>query len=67
MLNIKPGPGWVHLGDAVYEHPSETRIHVGGLVRLPDMSFVSLNGANNRRVLRVRVYLPGYVFSKKKH
>lgn len=43
MLNIKPGPGWDHLGGAVYEHASGTRIHVGGLVRLPDMSFVSLN------------------------
>ena len=43
MLNIKPGHGWNHLGGSVYEHPSGTRIHLGGLVRLPDLSFISLN------------------------
>jgi hypothetical protein len=31
----KPGPGWKHLGCAVWEHASGVRIHVAGLVGLP--------------------------------
>lgn len=43
MQKIKPGPGWKLLGSAVFEHPNGTRVHLGGLIRLPDLSFVSLN------------------------
>ena len=63
----KPGKGWVYLGSSVWEHESGTRIHLNGLVRLPDkQSFFSLydsrvnsfghycievNGGNKRRGL----------------
>jgi hypothetical protein len=30
----KPGKGWSHLGDAVWEHVSGVRIHVYGLAGL---------------------------------
>ena len=40
---LRPGAGWKHLAGSVWEHSSGTRIHLIGLVRLPDMSFFSLN------------------------
>lgn len=46
---MKPGPGWKHLGDAVYGHENGTRIHVGGLVRKPDGTIVSLNSISEGR------------------
>jgi len=38
-----PGAGWRYLAGAVWEHTSGARVHLMGMVRLPDMSFVSLN------------------------
>ena len=43
MSKHAPGPGWANIGNAVWEHENGTRIHVSGLVRKPDMTFVSLN------------------------
>jgi hypothetical protein len=43
LLVMRPGPGWKYLGSAVWEHTSGTRIAVGGMVRLPNMEFVSGN------------------------
>ena len=60
----RPGPGWKHLGGAVYEHASGVRIHVAGLCgkqggepvvvnRWPVSSelnrFVRIAGGNRRR------------------
>lgn len=63
---IRPGPGWVHLGGAVYEHSSGIRMHMLGALRLPNGEFLSaskwpecidaaqmirINGGNRRRGL----------------
>ena len=39
----KPGHGWHHLSGPVWEHVGGARIHLIGLIRLPDMSFITLN------------------------
>jgi len=41
----KPGQGWKALSPAVYEHESGTRIHLQGLCRLADGTFISGNDA----------------------
>jgi len=39
-----PGPGWKRLANAVFEHDSGARIHLSGLVRMPDKkTFFSLS------------------------
>ena len=63
---IRPGAGWRHIAGPVYEHSNGTRVHVGGLVKLPNGSFLSdskwpecidahrmirANGGNRRRGL----------------
>lgn len=40
---MKPGPGWKHVGGAVYDHSSGIRAHVGGYCRLPSGEFISGN------------------------
>jgi len=40
---FRPGKGWKILFGPVWEHSNGTRVHVSGLIRLPDMSFVHLN------------------------
>lgn len=40
---MRPGIGWKHIAGPVWEHKNGTRIHLGGLVRKQDMTFVSLN------------------------
>jgi len=40
---MRPGPGWKHLNGPVWEHESGVRVHIGGLVRLPDMTIVTVN------------------------
>ena len=42
-LVMRPGTGWEHLAGPVWEHTTKTRIHLGGLIRLPDKTFFSLN------------------------
>ncbi len=42
-LIMRPGPGWNNLAGPVWEHTSGARVHVGGLVRLPDMTFITSN------------------------
>jgi hypothetical protein len=63
---VKPGIGWKKLSSSVWEHISGTRIHIGGLVKLPDGDFyhlsnwreaeegrrqIAINGGNRRRGL----------------
>jgi len=64
---IKPGPGWRHMGGAVYEHTTGVRIHGGGLMAvMPDgrtvvgaalsmsrtvWTYIEANGHNRRRGL----------------
>lgn len=65
-LVIRPGAGWRHLAGAVWEHKNGTRVHLLGLIRLPDMTWVSadkwpeskdahrmirINGGNRKRGL----------------
>lgn len=65
-LIMRPGAGWKHVGGPVWEHTNKTRVHIGGLVRLPNMTFVSdskwpgsrtaaqlirINGQNRKRGL----------------
>jgi hypothetical protein len=50
---MKPGPGWKHVGGAVFDYCDGTRVHVGGYCRLPNGEFISGNtidqmGALNR-------------------
>jgi hypothetical protein len=40
---LKPGNGWRHLAGPVWEHTNGSRVHVMGLVKLPDGSFLSAN------------------------
>ena len=38
---MRPGAGWKHLAGPVWEHTNGTRVHTMGIVRLPDMTFLS--------------------------
>lgn len=40
---MRPGSGWKYLSGDVWEHTNGTRIHFLGFIRLPNMTFVSLN------------------------
>lgn len=41
---IRPGRGWSHVAGSVWEHTdSALRLHVGGVIRLPDGQCVSAN------------------------
>ena len=66
MNKYKPGPGWKHLGGAVWEHPRGGRIHTYGVVRMrcgkwldgarwPQsrdvFRFVQINGGSRKRGL----------------
>lgn len=63
---MRPGKGWRHIGGPVYEHSNGTRVHVIGVVKLPDGRYlhankwpecidaarmISINGGNRRRGL----------------
>lgn len=63
---MRPGNGWKHIGGAVWEHTSKTRIHLLGMMRLPSGEFISaatyphwealhrmirINGGNRKRGL----------------
>ena len=39
-MKYKPGNGWKKLNESVYEHHNGLRIHVLGLIRLPDLTYV---------------------------
>lgn len=43
MKALRPGRGWRHVAGAVWDHASGLRLHMLGLVRLPDGSHVSAN------------------------
>lgn len=45
----RPGPGWRHIGGAVYEHSSGMRVHMLGVVLLPDRTTISANTWPNHR------------------
>lgn len=58
----KPGKGWRHIDGMVYEHASGVRIHLNGLVRLPNKDMhrpdqekldliIKINGGNKKRGL----------------
>jgi len=32
---MRPGPGWHHLGGAVWQHDNGSKIHIGGLMVYP--------------------------------
>ncbi len=68
MNRTRPGPGWKHLGCAVYEHSSGMRIHTHGLCRFRGGPFIDgtmwpewqklnmairVNGGNRRRGVMV--------------
>ena len=63
---MRPGAGWRHLAGPVYEHKNGTRLHMLGLIKLPDgdflyankwpeskyaARFIRANGGNKRRGL----------------
>lgn len=43
MKDMRPGNGWNHLSGPVYEHVSGTRIHILGMVKLPNGEWKSAN------------------------
>lgn len=43
MKKFGPTNGWKRLGRGVYEHTNNARIHRLGVIRLPDMTFISLH------------------------
>jgi hypothetical protein len=40
---MRPGAGWTHNGGSVWEHINGARVHLLGLVRLPNGDFLSAN------------------------
>ena len=54
---MRPGSGWKHLKGAVWQHITGTRIHVGGIARLPDNTIVSVDTPPERievnRMIRI--------------
>lgn len=63
---IRPGNGWQHLAGPVYEHRNGSRVHMLGLVQLPNGEIINehkypecvdaarmirINGGNRRRGL----------------
>lgn len=51
-MAIRPGRGWSHVAGSVYEHTSGLRLHVGGLIRLPNGQCVSANEWPESRTVR---------------
>lgn len=60
----RPGPGWKHLGGAVWEDRRGVRIHIMGMIRLPDKTLVGftstdlwtamkITGGNRKRALMI--------------
>ena len=53
----KPGSGWSHIAGPVWENTDGCRIHLLGLIRLPDMTYMSANkiseGNEARRFIRI--------------
>ncbi len=43
MTHIRPGSGWKRLSDVVYGHTSCIRVHICGLMTLPDGNTISAN------------------------
>ena len=58
-LQLSPGIGWTHLGGAVYEHISGTRIHIGGMVKLLDNTYLSLNNCHENELGNLLVAING--------
>lgn len=56
---MKPGNGWQHLAGPVWEHTSGARIHIAGLIRLPDKTFKSLNNWKESELGRKLVKING--------
>ena len=54
---MRPGSGWKNLKGPIWQHTSGTRVHVMGIVRLPDKTVVSVNESLNRiaanRMIRI--------------
>lgn len=43
MTRCKPGPGWKWISGPVWEHASGMRLHLHGLVQLPNGEYLSAN------------------------
>jgi hypothetical protein len=41
--HFRPGRGWKHVAGSVYDHASGVRLHLSGMVRLPNGDHVSAN------------------------
>ena len=42
-VEMRPGSGWKLLSGAVFEHESGVRVHIAGLVKLPDGRYLHAN------------------------
>ena len=42
-IAVRPGRGWTHVAGSVYDHVSGVRLHLLGMVRLPNGDHVSAN------------------------
>ena len=40
---IRPGGGWKHVAGPVWEHTGGARVHIAGLVKLPDGRYLHAN------------------------
>lgn len=38
---VRPGAGWMHIAGAVYEYKNGMRVHLLGMIRLPNGDWVS--------------------------
>lgn len=56
---VRPGAGWKHMAGPVWEHTSGARIHLGGMIRLPDGTHLSLHNWRGSEAGRMLVRING--------
>jgi len=58
-LVMRPGAGWRHLAGPVWEHTSGARIHLMGVIRLPDKTHLFLNNWRESELGRKLIRING--------
>ena len=56
---IRPGNGWKQLSGSVWEHSNGTRIHLIGMVKLPNGKWMSANIWTNSRDADMAIRING--------
>ena len=58
-IHMRPGPGWNHFDGPVWEHTSGSRIHLAGMIRLPNGTHLWLSNWHEGRLGRLLVQING--------